>query len=361
MFSILGRKFVSVAIISAIFLLPIEAGARVLPAGFFDSEKSEGNAISTGTLDFSLESAEDFSGAVTASQPAKRGIEVKNVGSLGFQYKIKTDNFSGDLCDKLKLKVRFEGGSELCDKDIKNFSCEVGEFSDPEKLEFEASLKGGTSGWESKECDFDLVFEGWQEDFTNFGDGGFSDTEKVTNEVESENGGTKNLVINEFYYDDSSSHDTGKEWIEIYNGTNNPIDLSGYELNATSGDYFVFPDSFLIGSKKFVVVHWRTDGTNSLTDLFTGTSGYTENMGNSEGWIALFKNSSHTSSSILDYVEYGKGGQTWESTAVSAGIWTVGDFVSDVTEDHSLSRKTAGYDSDAPSDFEELSSPTPGS
>jgi hypothetical protein len=330
-------------------------------ASFLNKEKSGEISVSMGAVNFSLESPADFSDAVTASQSASRDIELKDKGTLDFQYRIKSGNFSGDLCDHLKLKVKFDGGIDLHSGGLNTFSYAVGNFSDPEKLKFTAELDGSDSGLQGKKCNFDLVFEGWQKSITNFEDGGFSDTEKIVNEVKFEGDEAKNLVINEVYYDDSSGDDTGKEWIEIYNGTNDSINLDGYELNATSGDYFVFPNSFSIGSKKFAVIHWRTSGTNSTTDLFTGTTGYDNNMGNTSGYVAFFDGDHNIGGKMVDYLEYGAGGQTGESKAVSAGIWTSGDFVPDAAEGYSLSRKIDGQDTNSPLDFKELSTPTPGS
>jgi len=166
------------------------------------------------------------------------------------------------------------------------------------------------------------------------------------------------LVINEVYYDPTEITDTGKEWIELYNGTANPIELIGYDLNAVSGDYYTFPN-FTLGSGNFVVVHWRADGTNTATDLYTGISGFDDNMGNTNGWAALFNSTAHSSNTIIDYVEYGAGGKTWESDAVAAGIWTAGDYMVDVDKGHSFARKLVGFDTNQSSDFEDLSSPNP--
>lgn len=63
----------------------------------------------------------------------------------------------------------------------------------------------------------------------------------------------------------------------------------------------------------------------------------------------------------FDYVEYGAGGQTWESDAVSAGIWTTGDFVADVVAGSSIGLKADGMDNNMSSDWTQFNNPTPGS
>ncbi|OGI26458.1 MAG: hypothetical protein A3J76_00710 [Candidatus Moranbacteria bacterium RBG_13_45_13] len=167
------------------------------------------------------------------------------------------------------------------------------------------------------------------------------------------------IVITEVLYDDSSDDDTGKEWIELYNGTDGEVDMSGMDLFATTGDDFIFPGGFKLSQFSFVVVHWNLVGSDSATDLYTGTSDSFDNMGNTSGWVALFKNSTHSKDTIIDYLEYGAGGQTAESKAADAGIWTAGDFIPDVNEGYSIEKKEKDIDLNKASEFKDQSIPTP--
>ena len=150
------------------------------------------------------------------------------------------------------------------------------------------------------------------------------------------------VVINEILYDPEGS-DTGFEYVEFYNNSDDPVDLTAYDLKPDNGSYYTFPE-FVLEAGHYVLVHVNAEGTDSSTDLYTGTS---SNMGNSAGFIALFNSESHGASTIVDYVEYGEGGQTWESSAVSAGIWTAGDFAGIASEEgKSLSLCPNGMDYD---------------
>ncbi len=169
--------------------------------------------------------------------------------------------------------------------------------------------------------------------------------------------GASALVINEIMYDPAGT-DTGKEWIEIYNPDSTVINLNGWQVNAASGDYYTFSDVSLLGSA-FLIIQWGADGTDSASELFTGNAGF-DNMGNTSGFVALFNTSSHTKDTIIDYVEYGAGEQTWESVASSAGIWVRGTFAPDVVEGSSLGLATDGADTNAPSDWISFTNPTPG-
>jgi len=160
-----------------------------------------------------------------------------------------------------------------------------------------------------------------------------------------------NVVINEVLYDPEGT-DTGLEYIILYNNDNTAIDLNRYELNAVSGDYYAFP-SLSLDPESFVIIHWRKEGTNTQTDLYTGTDEFDANMGNAKGWVALFNNSSHNKDTIIDYLEYGEAGRTWESTAVKAGIWTAGDFIPDVEAGKAIKLKIDGVDNNSSSDWKE--------
>ncbi len=169
---------------------------------------------------------------------------------------------------------------------------------------------------------------------------------------------TNTVVINEVLYDPSGS-DPGQEWVELYNAGDLSVDLTGYELNAASGDYYKFP-SLSLKSKSFVTVHWGKAGVDDddEANLYTGSSGFAT-IGNTKSSITLFNSATHSKSTIVDYLEYGLAGQTWESTAVSAGIWTVGDFIADSKEGSSLGLNMDGADTDTSSDWQSFIAPTP--
>lgn len=165
------------------------------------------------------------------------------------------------------------------------------------------------------------------------------------------------VMINEILSDPTGT-DTGLEWIELFNPGSQAIDLTGWQLNAVSGKYYTLP-SFALAAGSFALIHWRADGQNSASELFTGSQTITENMGNKSGFVALFKNSEHNKDTIVDYLEYGEGGKTWESTAVSAGIWQAGQFIGAPSEGQSAGLKQDGQDKNLVSDWQIFTGPTP--
>ncbi|MEK9195173.1 MAG: lamin tail domain-containing protein [Patescibacteria group bacterium] len=132
------------------------------------------------------------------------------------------------------------------------------------------------------------------------------------------------VVINEVMFDPEGS-DTGVEWIELYNGSNEQVDISGWEIYPDGIGYIVIPNGFLIGAKKFILVHLRITGSNSATDIYQATA--SSNMSNTSGSIALFGAQPRGKDTIKSFIQWGKDGETWEPSAGDAGLWDKGTFV----------------------------------
>ena len=165
----------------------------------------------------------------------------------------------------------------------------------------------------------------------------------------------QSVVINEVFHD-AVGTDTGKEWIELYNPSGSAIVLTGYDLcGRVSGGDYTFP-VFTLPANSYVVVYWNTVGTNTGTELYTGSSGFS-NISDSEGSVSLFNSTTYNSTTIVDFVQWGAGDQTFENYAVSKGIWTEDDFVAKVDPGHSMEYDGSG---DTSSDWFDQSSPTQG-
>lgn len=166
------------------------------------------------------------------------------------------------------------------------------------------------------------------------------------------------IVINEVAYYLDRTSDTGREWIELYNNGPEPGDLSGWDLYPGRSPHYLFPQGFVLAPGRFVLVHLRRDGVNTERDLYEGTAGINSNMPNTRGSVALFTSDSRDT--IVDFMQYGAGGQTYEATAAAAGIWTRGYFVDTVACGWSLGLREDGADTNRPEDWRSFARPTPG-
>lgn len=166
------------------------------------------------------------------------------------------------------------------------------------------------------------------------------------------------VVINEVMFDPEGS-DTGGEWIELYNGSNEQVDISGWELYPDGIGYIMIPNGFLIDAKKFMLIHLRTAGSNSSTDIYQATS--SSNMSNTSGSAALFSAGPRGKDTIKSFVQWGKGGETWEPSAGDAGLWEKGTFVDvgSFSEGNSLVLKEDGIMSGGKNAWRISNAPTP--
>lgn len=165
------------------------------------------------------------------------------------------------------------------------------------------------------------------------------------------------VVINEVGYYLDPGGDTGKEWIELFNPDSVARDLSGHDLYPGRSPHYVLPAGFVLPPRCFVLVHLRAAGDNTAADLFEGTAP-TANMPNTQGSVALFSGADRDT--ILDFMQYGAAGQTYQATAAAAGIWTAGGFVGIAPCGSSLGLAADGIDSNRPADWCGFARPTPG-
>ncbi len=142
--------------------------------------------------------------------------------------------------------------------------------------------------------------------------------------------------------------------VEILNNGNVDVDISDYFLCLGPGTYRqvgalpVVSGSTMLAPGEFLVVTY--DPINSMAGQINGVSG--------TGGLGLYIDNTGFGdpSTISDFVQWGDSGSSRETTAVAAGIWTMGDFVS-VT---STATNSIIYDGmgDEASDFSETTTPS---
>lgn len=118
------------------------------------------------------------------------------------------------------------------------------------------------------------------------------------------------VVINEVMFNpagDDSENGAGKEWIEIYNGSDAAVDLTGWQLYPDGVGYYTFFQGFSLAAKHAVVIHLRASGKDTPADLyFPAAAG---NMGNTSGSVALFSAEPRGKDTMTHFVQWGKAGE----------------------------------------------------
>ncbi len=143
------------------------------------------------------------------------------------------------------------------------------------------------------------------------------------------------VLINEVLFDPEGV-DTGEEWVELLNSGTETINLRDYLLDA-DGPNFMLPD-YLLPPGEILTVHTNFQGDPYVEDGHMYLFNQDHNLGNSHGFVGLWRPNDfgQVAEFFVSYVAYGAPGQTWESQAVTAGIWYDGEFVPDVAAGHSI-------------------------
>jgi hypothetical protein len=172
-----------VLVVASFFLISVVQKTFSLSS---DTETSHKNKFMAGEMDLSLNSKSDFSPKVTPDDPADAQLKVKDENEVPFDYSVKADNFSGDLCDKLNLQADRKGdGTDEYTSNLKSFRFDVQNFSGEELWKFKASLKETNSDLQNSKCEFNMVFKASQIANNPPPGQGFSDAETTTFTIES--------------------------------------------------------------------------------------------------------------------------------------------------------------------------------
>jgi len=159
------------------------------------------------------------------------------------------------------------------------------------------------------------------------------------------------VVINELLYDVPGS-DTGNEWVELFNVSGSPVDLSGWNIQrggTTFTTVFTFPGGASIAPGSFLLV-----GEQNVASAAFQASLVFQNGGDATDGVRIVTGDG-TVVDVLLYGEPNAHGLPDRSGAAGTA------FAPDVPEGHSLARIPDGRHSSGDSrDFSNASAPTPG-
>jgi len=325
---------------------------------FNDKEISLSNTYAAGTLDFELSSENDFSPEVAPGQSSERAIEVINHSATDYKYKVRVEeNSVGVLCNYLYL----EDG--INSKPLNSFVSDEVLFSEKQAWTFKASLDGTGTFWQNEECQFDLVFEGQQENC-----GGFSDIEIIKNIITAGEFGER-LLISKVYYDvcdrtnGSCGGNKGKElkyeWIELYNPTGQIINLKNWQIcnsdqcetiNPNNASVNIFPSGYaIIAHDASILKHWDIlNGGVEATVIYQLGGNF--QMNNDSDMLTL----KDPAGLVVDQMNWGAPDSGWSN--YNSDLWNPG--VSAVAKGRLLGRVPVGKDTDLPADWYDLELPS---
>src|SRR3989344_6873202 len=149
-----------------------------------DVESSTENTLEAGSVDFSLAVSGWQATTTAVSMPpgdiVKKEVTIFHQDSNPFQYFATSTNLTGDLdfCTGLNVVATLEG-TEMYNGPLVGLLTATTTVLDS----WEFTYTTGVNDFQNKICDFDIDYNAWQtrHDYPTFEDGGFSDTEKVSN------------------------------------------------------------------------------------------------------------------------------------------------------------------------------------
>ncbi len=157
------------------------------------------------------------------------------------------------------------------------------------------------------------------------------------------------VIISEAYYNPDTAHgdDPGNEWVELYNPTASPVDISGWSImDATSTD--AFPATTTIAAGGYLIV----TGTSTTANFWSFPGGVPVvvlggSIGNglSNSSDGVFLKSGDT---VVDAVSWGSNTTAFDPSTAS------------VADGHSIARSSVTTDTNTASDWVDRETPTPG-
>jgi len=214
-------KFVVLSLILAFSINTISYGQVF--AFLNDIEENTDIDLQLGILDFSLNSASDFSPEINPSQQiALRTINLSQIGGLGFKYIVEIKNPSGNLCSYLNIKDDIANTYQS----LINFESDETSFSANSNITLTANSSSYSEALQGEVCNFDIVFSAWQENLLD-NTLGFTDIETINSTIKMAYWNS-DVVMNEFL----PNANNYPEYIEFYNKGINSIDMNGYYVMA---------------------------------------------------------------------------------------------------------------------------------
>lgn len=344
----LPSKFVIILLVVA-----LNAGLLNVPqtrAFYNDIESTNGNNWTAGALDFTL-IPEDFDSHVAALNFEPRAALGKTIGmnleteSNPMIYQASTTAISGDgaFCDAINLNASLDNQNQFDGRLTDFVSVATTTVS---TWQYDFSLPTDSHFYNSV-CSFSFEYRGRQTaPHHEYSDSGFYDIEKATSTISS-----WGFRINKVYYDVDTAKrgaDPANEWVEIYNQTDQALDVRDWEIcDKDECDLIASTSPILIPAKGFAVITASSTTWNywalaeNVVPILLSDKQIGNGLANGGDRLILKR----PDGVIIDQMNWRADTGVWNPGAVNVG------------DGRSLGRKPNGYDTDQASDFISLAMP----
>lgn len=271
MSNVVNKKFYCIFLLLFLFSSGFFGIART-NAYFAGEQNSSGNTFSAGTLALSLNNSGNFlSGILYPGDNANTDTTLSNTGTLDSQYIVSSTLAGNDTtaCDHVTMSAT--NGTLSYSGLIKDFiSVATTTTNTTWNFSFTIHSDAPPSVW-GKTCFFRWIFTAWQNDLPNFSNG-FIDVKEKLGSIQI----GKAVVLNEFITNPTGLDDRlmpGGEWVELYNNSNNSIDINGLVLYDSDDSHKLFitnsntdTQGTIIAPHGFLVVYRNGDPNFNLND-----------------------------------------------------------------------------------------------
>ena len=277
----------TVSVVVACFLIAcllFSSTAQRTSAYYNDHETSSGNTFSAALFDLVLSksSIEERIGPGLTDEIDFDTLLLQGEHSLTPQYATHVEFKDGDphFCHVINLVASGGGFGEVYDGPLLDFTAPT--TTALGTWEFDLELQKYVGDFpQGATCDADIVFNGWRSDVSDPSESGYTDEERVTVHLTADM-----VVLNEFlpnpegvaygfdFGSDSSDMPQG-EWVELYNNSDYPADLSNWYIWDDSGSLGnqiqitasnTQPASTVIGAHDWLVVYMNKALLNNTGD-----------------------------------------------------------------------------------------------
>jgi hypothetical protein len=197
------------------------------------------NTLTVGALVTSI-SEDVFYKDIDTDTDAEVSFSVTNSGTIEPQYKIKS--VKGLSCNDGFYNDLYVDASHAGD----TFSAALNGFVSTSTFDglwdFRFKATSTLSASHGETCEINLVIQSWQKEFPQYNTGGFYEEKIITVVLTAgESGGSPvspNVVLNEIYpnEDKQAAAPLEREWIELYNTGEEPVDVEGWSIGEFAGN-----------------------------------------------------------------------------------------------------------------------------
>jgi len=244
-----------------IFILMAVVLTNVSPVNAYynDTESSVDNIFSVSLLDFLLtnDNLETVIGPEALGEISHASVIMPEDDSLPMQY-ILTNNILNEdsgLCGKLIVEAKLNGISQYIGSLSGLAQATSTEFG---TWEFHFDMLPLTVASQGDKCQGEIIFQAWRADVADPNQSGYTDEEKINFSFTA-----RMIVLNEIFARPATGGvaPKNKEYIELYNNGDTPVDVLGWQISEISGT-------------STEVIHTIVTSTTSASQLipYNGTS-----------------------------------------------------------------------------------------